>query len=152
LQTLSDLYKEWNSTEMCENRKKCAEAMEENKLDVNNNRDKIETVLEFLERVCSYYKKDILNKKSLWDNFGFYILRYYQYNKENIDVIRKVWKDRSLYEDMQGAYPELIEDELNQGKTEKSQKNRQKIIDETSKIINDINETKMLFLTSEKHE
>ena len=110
LQTIEKLYEEWNSPEMCGDRKLCVKAMKGN-IAKGNNRDKVETVLEFLERVCSYYRKGILNDELIWDDFGIYIARYYYYNqKGNIKYIRDYWgHDKTLYEDMEKSYKPIIE-------------------------------------------
>lgn len=143
MQTISKLYEEWNAPSMCEYRSKSAKAILENNLDINSNRDKIETVLEFLERICSYTGKGILDKDWLWDNFGFYIERYYYYNRNNIKDIRIIWDDSTLYKDTENVYPELIKDELRHiGKNPDSK-------EEMLIFEKNLDRTKKLFLDSE---
>ncbi len=127
LQTITDLDKEWSSCKMREIR---ANSFNENPDDL----DKIELVLEFLEKIASYRNKSILQQKTLWDYFGWHIIRYYYYNQENIIKIRRKWSnDETLYCELQKLYPELIRQEAKE-------------------IENHLKEQKDNFIKSEKYE
>lgn len=103
LQVLTELYKEWNSTEMKISRDKS--------FDDNSDLDTKEHILEFFERIASYYLRGVLSDKLIWDTIGWYVLRYYFYYHEAniIDKIRSKWgDDETLYWDLGELYNDIV--------------------------------------------
>ena len=82
----------------------------------DENLDKAEGVLEFLERIASYYKRGVLTLDLVWATIGFYIERYYHYTDRAIPEIRNRWKDVNLYEDIEDTYKELMQMNLDRRK------------------------------------
>jgi len=113
LQTLTELYKEWNCKEMRKARcAACSVLPFDYSSDILNFDDKrlnkTEGVLEFLERIASYYKEKVLTIDLVWETIGFYIERYFHYTRVAIPEIRRRWKDVNLYEDIELLYKELM--------------------------------------------
>ncbi|HEX9503354.1 MAG TPA: hypothetical protein VF974_03475 [Patescibacteria group bacterium] len=101
LQTLTELYKEWNNEEMSDARKKYF--TDEADLDATEN------VIEFLEKIASYYNKKVLTRDLIWDTIGWYIQRYHFYSKNKIIMIREKWNnDNTLYRDLENLGQDLI--------------------------------------------
>lgn len=108
LQTITDLYKEWNE--------KLVEARK-NYWKKEDDLDAIEEVLEYLEKIASYYRQGVLSRDLIWDTFSWYILRYYFYSKDKISKIQKRWgNDKTLYTDLECLYRDLIEMEAHKRK------------------------------------
>jgi hypothetical protein len=77
--------------------------------------DKVENVLEFLERIASYYMNEVLTKCLVWDTFSFYIMRYYFYTHKAIKAIEIKWgDDKTLYCDLNNLYKDLMKEEEKQ--------------------------------------
>lgn len=110
LGTVVDLYKEWNSADMLVKRK---DAWTKE----GPNPHTIEDVLEFLEKVSTFEKERFVSRKLIWDTFGWYMGRYYFYCKKAIEDQRFYWTPRgdpTLYQDLEGFYPILVELEVEQ--------------------------------------
>lgn len=117
LQTLANLYEEWNSKQMLRKR---AHSFFIDEKSSEGDLEKVEAVLEFLEKLASYYRHRVLTKSLIWDTFGWYILRYYFHNSGNesfpdqpangnIERIRVKWgNDKTLYCDLQKLYGKLL--------------------------------------------
>jgi hypothetical protein len=133
LQVLTELYKEWNSSEM---RKVRADFNKDATTDEDFNN--IEAVLEYLERIASYYKNKVLSLDLIWDTIGWHTMRYYYYNIENIRTIRTTWSDNTLYGDIEGLYCDLLKKELKERKITKTEFNKE------------IDKQYLLFVKSEK--
>lgn len=133
IQTIADLYKEWDSLRM---RKVRANSFNNNPNDL----DGVELVLEFLEKIACHYNNDVLDQDILWDFFEWYILRYYYYNKDNINKIRTKWgNDKFLYCELEKLYPKLLKQEV------KALKKKEK------EIENNLKEQRDNFIKSEKY-
>jgi hypothetical protein len=104
MEVLIDLFKEWNSDKMRKIRSDYfIEAITDKDL------DKKEDVLEYLEKMASYYRRKMIDKELIWDTIGWYVLRYYYYNRDAIEKIRKRWRnDKTLYQDLEDLYDELF--------------------------------------------
>jgi hypothetical protein len=121
LQAIIDLHKEWNSTEMIENRRRA--------WNDRNQADKfrIEDVLEFLEKVSTFERRGAISAELVWDTFGWYVWRYYHYSAEVIGDLRKEWTpkkpDPTLYQDLEVLYDKLLKQEIGRrGLTERDAK------------------------------
>jgi hypothetical protein len=111
LQVVTELFKEWNSQEMQTVRKSFdRDATTDEAL------NQTETILEYLERIASYYKNHVLSRDLIWDTIGWYLMRYYHYNVANIGKIRDKWNDPTLYSDLEALYPKLVEIEITKRK------------------------------------
>lgn len=106
LQTLTDLFKEWEN--MKEIRSEIWSVSNPDTVD-EKELDKVEGVLEYLEKIGSYYKNKVLSLDLIWDTaFGWYILRYYYYYQKAIPRIREKWgDDNTLYTDIEDLYKDL---------------------------------------------
>jgi len=125
MQVLIDLFREWNSVEMMEVR--CKSFNEGKPLAEwdNNDFDNTEKLLEFLEKIASYYVRKVLTKELIWDTIGWYIIKYYYnfyineyiYKDEKTNIITKIrekWNnDNTLYWDLDRLYPVLFKMEIN---------------------------------------
>ena len=115
-QSFIELDKEWNSPEMLEAREKAF-----NKTTRQYDLFKLEGILEFLEKFASFKKAGVLDMNLIYhSNIGWYTVRYYFFNVENIVTLREKWKDDSLYEDMKDLYVEYLALEVGHS-TEKRQ-------------------------------
>ena len=138
LQTLTELYKEWNDEDMMKARCELSSIISvaddrSGIIDCNNtdNLIKVECVMEFLEKLASYYKNRVLSKKLLWDTIGWYVMRYTYYTGEAIEKIREKWgHDRTLYRDLDYLYTDLKRMEL--------RKRQEKEVDLEQKFRNEI--------------
>lgn len=111
---VQDLSKEWNSAEMGERRKNAWIVGKD-----APNPERIEDVLEFLEKVSTLEKKRYISRDLIWDTFGWYVGRYYYYCKNEIVELRKKWtkgNDPTLYQDLEHFYIRLLESEAKQRK------------------------------------
>lgn len=110
LQAVIDLDREWNSKEMLENRKSAWTNQHE--VDKNN----IDRVLEFLEKVSTLEKNGVISADLVWDTFGWYIWRYHRYCSSAIDELRRDWTpkapDPTLYKDLQDLCKKLTKQEV----------------------------------------
>lgn len=109
LQAIIDLHKEWNSREMAENRRGAWD--DRNQADKN----RIENVLEFLEKVSTFERRGAVSAELIWDTFGWYVWRYYHYSAEVVGELRKEWTpkkaDQTLYQDLEALYGKLLKQE-----------------------------------------
>lgn len=112
LQVITDLYKEWNSEKIRKRRSSlCIIISSDGTITDESNEalDKVEGVLEFLERIASYKMNGVLSTGLIWDTLGFYIMRYYFYTHNIIDKIIRRWSnDDTLYYDLTKLYKKLI--------------------------------------------
>lgn len=111
-QSFIELDKEWNSPEMVKTR--------ENTFDKARNQYelyKVETILEFLEKLASFRHLGVLDMRLLeYSNIGWYAVRYFFFNRENIETLRKKWKDEHLYEDLRDFYEDFLTLEVGRSK------------------------------------
>jgi hypothetical protein len=109
LQAILDLVKEWDSPEMRERRKTAWNVL--NEVD----KDRIEGVLEFLERVSTLAKDGIISVDLVWDTLGWYLSRYAFYSRSSIGYLRSYWtpdqRDPTLYSDLQELERKLTQRE-----------------------------------------
>jgi hypothetical protein len=108
LQAIIELAKEWNCREMLTMRK---EAWDENN---KPDKDKIEPVLEFLEKVSTLERRGVVSADLIWDTFGWYVWRYHHYSTSVIDQIRDDWTnktDPTLYCDLEDLVGRLLKSE-----------------------------------------
>lgn len=109
LQAIIELEKEWNSMEML---KKRSGAWGDDDLP---DKERIEGVLEFLEKVSTLEKRGVISDDLIWDTFGWYVWRYYYYSRGVIDQIRNDWTnstDGTLYSDLEKLWNKLCEREI----------------------------------------
>lgn len=113
LQTITELYKEWNGDEMRKARHELCLLLSFDREIYDL--DRVEDVLEFLERIASFYKDKVLSKELIWATIGWYIMRYFYYARElsTITGIRKKWSgDKTLYKEIERLYKDLLDMEL----------------------------------------
>ena len=117
LQVITELYNEWNKDKMCKARCTLCSILPPDGVITNFEGDilnKVENVIEFLERIASYYNNEVLTRDLVWDTFSFYIMRYYFYTHKAIKAIEKKWgDDKTLYCDLNALSEDLmkLEDE-----------------------------------------
>lgn len=118
LQAIIELDKEWNSREMLEKRRGAWNDRNE------TDESRIEDVLEFLEKVSTFEKNGVISEDLIWDTFGWYVWRYYQYNNEVIRELRKEWTpkevDLTLYQDLEALCGKLLNREIEERNKKKS--------------------------------
>lgn len=112
LQVITELYKEWNSEKMMEWRSDLCSILSSDGAITDNSDDgldRVEGVIEFLERIASYHMNGVLSIGLVWDTFSFYIMRYYFYTNNAIGKIEKRWtNDDTLYYDLAKLYIKLM--------------------------------------------
>ncbi len=141
LQTLTELYKEWNSEDMRNARCELCSVLPMTSFS-DDNLNKVERVIEFLERIASYYENGVLKEELVWATIGWYVMRYYHYTNEAIREIRKKWgDDKTLYEDIQDMYDELLPIEFRLRK-EKKEHSLESMWDIEKKFDNEIEKFK----------
>jgi len=92
-QTYLELEKEWNSNEMIKVREEIAKSKSD-----SSQLYKLETILEFLEKFSLFKKRNAMDMDFiLSSSIGWYAVRYYYYNRENIEILRKRYLDDELY-------------------------------------------------------
>lgn len=141
LQVMTTLYTEWN--EMSKERCKLCSIIpsilqiEDEIVTINDNTlDIVEDVIEFLEKIASYYQNCVLTRTLIWDTFGFYIMRYYFYTRCAINSIRKKWSnDKTLYKDLDKLYIVLMEEEVRLRKKKNKKEIEDCFIEELEKFI-----------------
>lgn len=110
LQAIIELDKEWNSREMLENRAAAWNGANE------ANKYRVERVLEFLEKVSTFQKNDVISVDLVWDTFGWYLWRYCFYCSSVIEELRSDWTpnnpDITLYCDLQDLWKKLLAYEI----------------------------------------
>lgn len=110
LQAIIELDKEWNSREMLESRAAAWNGTNE------ANKYKVERVLEFLEKVSTFQKDNVISVDLVWDTFGWYLWRYCFYCSSVIDELRNDWTpnhpDITLYCDLQDLWKKLLAYEI----------------------------------------
>jgi branched-subunit amino acid transport protein len=116
LQIITELYKEWNEDRMFRARCALCKILPSDGVICkyeDNTLDKVESVIEFLERIASYYMNGVLTRSLVWDTFSFYIMRYYFYTHNAIKEIEKKWgDDKTLYCDLNNLYKALMKLEV----------------------------------------
>ena len=146
LQAILDLDREWNFEEMMETR---ASVWTD---DHRPKEDKIEDLLEFLEKVSSLEERGIIDPDLIWDTFGWYMIRYYRYCAPVIeDVLRRRWThkpDPTLYQDLQSLYEKLVEREARE-RSKKMPKQEHLTREDVEKELDDP-EIKQRFVDSER--
>jgi hypothetical protein len=143
LETTVDLYREWNSREM---RQKRHAAWLNDKPDP----DRIEDVLEFLEKVSTFDKERFISLGLVWDTFGWYLSRYYFYCKDVIMEKRVAWTPgrtgATLYRDLELLDPKLRRMELaERNRIDRAGKNLTE-----SDVIEELEKTRTKFIECEK--
>ncbi len=110
LQAIIDLDKEWNSSEMLENRGTAWNNKNE------ANKESIEGALEFLEKVSTFEKDHFISADLIWETFGWYVWRYYHYSSGVITELRSDWtpmaSDLTLYENLETLWEKLLTREI----------------------------------------
>ncbi len=143
LETIIDLYKEWNSREMIRKRW-CAWTSN------GPNPNTIEDVLEFLEKVSTLEKNGTISRGIIWDTFGWYLWRYYFYCRSTILEIQKrsapVERDRTLYQDLRAFFPKLLNMEV----AERNCYLREPVKLTTCDLRRELRQTMATFIESEK--
>jgi hypothetical protein len=145
LDTALNLYTEWNSKDMRQNRSATW-------LDDKPDPERIEDVLEFLEKVSTFEKERFISLGLIWDTFGWYLWRYYFYCKDVIIEKRNDWTpghtDTTLYQDLEELYPKLLRVELAERNCGES--DGKKLTE--SDVIRELEETTIKFIECEKSE
>ena len=150
LNALIDLYAEWDGTEMLEYRDGASRALAKKHLS-EDDLNYIEVVLEFFEKVSTLVENGTLDANSVWQGFGWYLVRYYYYSKEFIEIFRTRWttiNDPTLYENIGYVYKKLMAEEIrerNNKCTGSQEKIDQRIIEK------EYDNTKDKFLKQEKY-
>jgi hypothetical protein len=118
LQAIIELDKEWNSKEMLQSR---MAAWSPRSLfapcDLSTvKKEKVERVLEFLEKVSTFQKNHVISVDLIWDTFGWYLWRYSHYCREVIKELRHDWTpnhlDTTLYCHLQDLSDKLLACEM----------------------------------------
>lgn len=118
LQAIIELDKEWNSKEMLQSR--TAAWSDHLRFAPSGpskvNKEKIERVLEFLEKVSTFQKNGVISVDLIWATFGWYVWRYWFYSCEVIEELRRDWTpnhpDTTLYCDLQDLWDRLLACEM----------------------------------------
>jgi len=143
LGTAVGLYSEWNSKEMLAIRSAAW-------FDNEPNPEKIEDVLEFLEKVSTFEKEGFISLDLIWDTFGWYLWRYYFYCNEVVMKKRSDWTpaglDPTLYQDLEEIDPKLLRMEIAERNWKKSCS--VKLSDED--VVRELHETKAKFIQAER--
>lgn len=108
LQAILDLDREWRSEEMRQKRRSCWRD------DYHPDEATLENVLEFLEKVSSFEEQKVIQLRFIWDTLGWYIIRYYHYCRNAIEILRGGWThqpDQTLYQDLEALYNKLVHEE-----------------------------------------
>ncbi|MGB2639105.1 MAG: hypothetical protein WA857_05150 [Candidatus Acidiferrum sp.] len=140
-----ELYREWNSEGMAEKRRKAWTSE-------GPNPQKIEGVLEFLEKVSTLEKNRFVSRQLVWDTFGWYLGRYYFYCKNEIQRLRLRWTprgDATLYQDLDAFYKRLIAFELRE--RNRKRKPRSGLITGED-IETEFQQTRKMFIAAEREE
>lgn len=144
LQALIELDKEWNSTEMLAKRHKAWGATG------SVEKDSVEPVLEFLEKVSTLEKWNVVAAELIWDTFGWYVWRYYYYSFSAIQELREDWTnltDPTLYCDLQSLWIKLLYLEVKE-RNKRRHSGRRELAD--IEAIQELEKTKPKFAGAEK--
>ena len=145
LQAIIELDKEWNSIEML--KKRSSSWGNDNKPD----NDRIERVLEFLEKVSTLEKRGVISDELIWDTFGWYLCRYYHYcSKDVIPQLRDAWTnstDPTLYGDLEALWNKLLKCEIDE-RNKSKRPGARKLTDE--EFIAELDKSKDRFIQTEK--
>jgi hypothetical protein len=102
-QTYLELEKEWNSKEMLHSREIAARSKGQAAI------HELEAVLEFLEKFSLFKKRNAMDMQFiLSSSIGWYAVRYFYLHKSNIVVVRQLYKDPQLYEDLEEFYNDYL--------------------------------------------
>ena len=124
-QSLIELDKEWNSPEMLKRRETAFD-----KTAKQYELYKLEGILEFLEKLASFKQAGVLDMHLLpYSNLGWYGVRYFFFKRENIETLRKKWKDENLYEDLKSFYEEYLT--LEGGRSDEKRKSYERELEST---------------------
>jgi len=103
-QTYLELEKEWNSEEMIKVREEIARSKSD-----SSQLYKLETILEFMEKFSLFKKRNAMDMEFiLCSSIGWYAVRYYYYNRENIEFLRKEYLDNELYVELRDLYNDYL--------------------------------------------
>jgi hypothetical protein len=108
LDAIIRLDQEWRCDQMVRNRELAW------KDEMHADEDTVEGVLEFLERVSTFANRGMIDRNLVWDTFGWYMVRYYSYCKNEIEVLRERWTNRydgTLYQELEALYKALLDKE-----------------------------------------
>jgi hypothetical protein len=148
LSTIIDLYREWNSEGMLQSRR--AAWVNAPRLNGEPNPDRIEEVLEFLEKVSTLEEGRFISRVLVWDTFGWYVSRYYFYSKDLILRLRRKWTDAepdpTLYQDLERFYEKLTRMDLRERNCKGDMGKKLTSTD----IEAELERTKLKFIISEK--
>jgi hypothetical protein len=145
LQAIIELEKEWNASEMVLRRS--AAWNHKNEPD----KDCIESVLEFFEKVSTFERRGVISADLIWDTLGWYLWRYHYYSRAVIDELRVGWTpkehDKTLYRNLEILYRKLLKRDIryrNRGKIRRGTRLR------TTDMEDELNRTKDSFIRSER--
>ena len=108
LDAIIRLDQEWRCDQMVRNRQLAW------KDEIHADEDTVEGVLEFLERVSTFANRGMIDHNLVWDTFGWYLVRYYSYCKNEIEILREKWTnqyDATLYCELESMYKVLLDKE-----------------------------------------
>jgi hypothetical protein len=111
LQAIIDFDREWRSQEM---RSKRSSLWTDGG---HPDENKVEDILEFLEKVSSFEQRGIIQYHLLWDTLGWYIVRYHHHCRNAIEILRDKWthkRDPTLYQDLEELSAKLTREEASQ--------------------------------------
>ncbi len=102
---------------------------------------KLKGILEFLEKLASFKQVGVLDMRLLLNsNIGWYAVRYFFFNRENIENLCKKWKDEHLYEDLHSFYEEYLTLEV--GRSDEKRKSYEKELESTRRRSSPKNESR----------
>ncbi|MGA7641633.1 MAG: hypothetical protein WBW56_05455 [Syntrophobacteraceae bacterium] len=103
-QTYLKLEDEWNSEEMLKYRKEAEKMMSD-----ETQLPRLENILEFFEKFALFKTRNALDIDFILRSvLGFYEVRYYYYNKENIGILRNKFSEPLLYEELEKLYYDYV--------------------------------------------
>lgn len=110
-QTYLEFDKEWNSDEMIKYREAIAEICSG-----ESQFHRLETLLEFFEKFAMFKTRSAMDMDFiLRSDLGFYAVRYYYYNKQNIGILREKYKEPAYYGELESLYKDYVKFEHKSG-------------------------------------
>jgi len=103
-QTYLQLENEWNSEEMLKYRQEAKSMMSD-----KSQLPRLENILEFFEKFALFKTRNALDIDFILRSvLGFYVARYFYYNRSNIETVRKRYDDPFLYEEFEKLYDDYV--------------------------------------------
>lgn len=130
-QTYLKLEDEWNSGEMLEYREQAEKMMSD-----ETQLPRLENILEFFEKFALFKTRNALDIDFILRSvLGFYAVRYYYYNKDNIDILRNKYSEPLLYEELEKLYNAYVkfEEEI----SERTQAEFERTLNNTRQVFFD---------------